>query len=305
MSNSNMQMVYQAMLNNGLSPQQARAFTAEVGRENDFQSKYLFGEHWDSSRDNVGIISWNQGRRDKLYTFLKSNGIQVKGKQIEQTQKALDAQVAFALQEMRTDSSYKKTKEQFLDNPNVDYNTAQQVLGKNFIRWDYAGNNIGKKKASAHHSKRDRYYSQLGGVAGTAGQESQQPQTPQMPQPPGVPDFYAMYQPSQAPKPFGINLINAQDIFGSISNQLKGNAFQKDGQKIPVLSVNGELVVPENESEYKMFDKVADMNLTPEEETAKAKSIGLISDLKNSLSVKSLFQGTKIQAGLEKLFNSL
>lgn len=302
MSNSNMQMVYQAMLNNGLSPQQARAFTAEVGRENDFQSKYLFGEHWDSSRDNVGIISWNQGRRNKLYSFLKSNGIQVKGKQIEQTQRALDAQVAFALQEMRTDPSYKRTKEKFLDNPNVDYNTAQEVLGKNFIRWDYAGNSIGKKKASEHHAKRDRYFAQLGGVEGAAGQESQQPQ---MPQTPGVPDFYSMYQPSQAPKPFEINIANPQDIFGSMTNQLTANAYQKDGQKIPVLSVDGELVVPENESEFKMFNKVADMNLTPQEESAKAKSIGLISDLKNNMSVKSLFQGTKIQAGLEKLFNSL
>ena len=70
-----MQMVYQAGLNNGLSANQARAFTAEVGRENDYNPDYIFGEHRDSQRDNVGIISWNQGRRDNLYALLKKKGI--------------------------------------------------------------------------------------------------------------------------------------------------------------------------------------------------------------------------------------
>ena len=73
-----MKMVYQAGLNNGLSPNQARAFTAEVGRENDFNPKYIFGEHRDSNRDNVGIISWNQGRRTNLYRYLQKKAYQPK-----------------------------------------------------------------------------------------------------------------------------------------------------------------------------------------------------------------------------------
>lgn len=162
-----MQMVYQAGLNNGLSPNQARAFTAEVGRENDYNPNYIFGEHRDSQRDNVGIISWNQGRRDNLYAFLKKKGVKVNGRQIERSQKALDAQMQFAIQEMKTNPSYAATKKAFLDNPNVDYRTAEKVLGKNFIRWDYAGNSLGAK-VKDHHAKRDKYYQQLGGIVGNS-----------------------------------------------------------------------------------------------------------------------------------------
>lgn len=156
-----MQMVYQAGLNNGLSSAQARAFTAEVGRENDFQEKYIFGEHRDSNRDNVGIISWNQGRRTNLYKYLASKGIPTKGG-IERSQRALDAQMGFAIHEIKTNPAYKATKRIFLDNPNVDYRTAEKVLGKNFIRWDYAGNSLGAN-VKKHHAKRDKYYAQLGG----------------------------------------------------------------------------------------------------------------------------------------------
>ncbi len=169
-----MQMVYQAGLNNGLSANQARAFTAEVGRENDYNPDYIFGEHRDSQRDNVGIISWNQGRRDNLYAFLKKKGVKVNGRQIERSQRALDAQMQFAIQEMKTNPSYKMTKKLFLGNPNVSYRTAEKVLGKNFIRWDYAGNSLGAK-VKDHHAKRDKYYSQLGGVVGEAQQQVPQP----------------------------------------------------------------------------------------------------------------------------------
>lgn len=169
-----MQMVYQAGLNNGLSPNQARAFTAEVGRENDYNPNYIFGEHRDSQRDNVGIISWNQSRRDNLYSFLKKRGIKVNGRQIERSQRALDAQMQFAIQEMKTNPSYKATKKLFLDNPDVSYRTAEKVLGKNFIRWDYAGNSLGAN-VKKHHAKRDKYYQQLGGIKGVAQEQTPQP----------------------------------------------------------------------------------------------------------------------------------
>lgn len=166
-----MKMVYQAGLNNGLSPNQARAFTAEVGRENDFNPKYIFGEHRDSNRDNVGIISWNQGRRTNLYRYLQKKGISTKNG-IERSQRALDAQMGFAIHEMKTNPNYKATKRIFLDNQNVDYRTAEKVLGKNFIRWDYAGNSLGAK-VRAHHNKRGKYYAQLGGVVKDGGYKSQ------------------------------------------------------------------------------------------------------------------------------------
>lgn len=166
-----MKMVYQAGLNNGLSPNQARAFTAEVGRENDFNPRFIFGEHRDSNRDNVGIISWNQGRRTNLYRYLQKKGISTKNG-IERSQRALDAQMGFAIHEIKTNPSYKATKKLFLNNPNVDYRTAEKVLGKNFIRWDYAGNSLGAK-VRAHHNKRDKYYAQLGGVVKDGGYKSQ------------------------------------------------------------------------------------------------------------------------------------
>lgn len=166
-----MKMVYQAGLNNGLSPNQARAFTAEVGRENDFNPSFIFGEHRDSNRDNVGIISWNQGRRSNLYSYLQKRGISTKNG-IERSQRSLDAQMGFAIHEIKTNPSYKATKKLFLNNPNVDYRTAEKVLGKNFIRWDYAGNSLGAK-VRAHHNKRDKYYAQLGGVVKDGGYKSQ------------------------------------------------------------------------------------------------------------------------------------
>lgn len=166
-----MKMVYQAGLNNGLSPNQARAFTAEVGRENDFNPSFIFGEHRDSNRDNVGIISWNQGRRSNLYSYLQKRGISTKNG-IERSQRSLDAQMGFAIHEMKTNPDYKATKRIFLDNPNVDYRTAEKVLGKNFIRWDYAGNSLGSN-VKVHHNKRDKYYAQLGGVVKDGGYKSQ------------------------------------------------------------------------------------------------------------------------------------
>lgn len=301
--NSYMQMVYQAFLNAGLSPQQARAITAEVGRENDFAPQYLFGRHVDAAnrKVNLGFLSWQGSRGTNLDKRLKSKGLVDGSGDIARNQQALDEMAKFAIEEIRTTPAYSRTKKLFLDNPNVDYQTAQEVLGKNFIRWDYAGKTLGKDVAK-HHAKRDKYYAQLSGGAKVDSQQG--PQAPQYPTYNGL-DFSAAFGNTKLPEPPTLKLATPEDIFGSITGRLQGNAYQKDGQKIPVLSVDGELVVPENESEFKMFNKVADMNLTPQEESAKAKSIGLISDLKNSMSVKSLFQGTKIQAGLEKLFNSL
>ena len=52
--NDLMKGVYQSFLNAGLSPQQAAVFSAEVGRENDFNPKYIFGSHGDKA--NLDIL---------------------------------------------------------------------------------------------------------------------------------------------------------------------------------------------------------------------------------------------------------
>lgn len=71
-------MVYQAFRNAGLSDNQSRALTAEVGRENEYATRYLFGGHIDASnkKQNLGMISWQGERRDELLKYL-NQGLQI------------------------------------------------------------------------------------------------------------------------------------------------------------------------------------------------------------------------------------
>lgn len=260
-----MKMVYQAGLNNGLSPNQARAFTAEVGRENDFNPSFIFGEHRDSNRDNVGIISWNQGRRSNLYSYLQKRGISTKNG-IERSQRSLDAQMGFAIHEMKTNPDYKATKRIFLDNPNVDYRTAEKVLGKNFIRWDYAGNSLGAN-VRAHHNKRDKYYAQLGGVVKDGGYKSQpqferpqrisiaelQAQDKQFARPNRVPisDLQAIEQPAfERPERVPISQLQATEQAPNVFErparvpitELQGN---ERPQRVPIAELETQFARPE------------------------------------------------------------
>lgn len=156
----NQMMVYKAFRNAGLNDNQARILTSEVGRENDYQTKYIFGGHVDNNNgaQNLGMISWQKTRATNLSKRLREKGlINDEGKMVH-SQAALDEQAKFLVDEIKTDPSYKRTKEVFLANPNVTYNAGVEVLGKNFIRWDYDGKKI---KAADHHKKRDKYYSQI------------------------------------------------------------------------------------------------------------------------------------------------
>lgn len=149
----NQMMVYQSFRNAGLSDAQSRAMTAEVGRENSYQDKYLFGGHNDPANNeyNLGMFSWQKERGKKLYKHLDKKGF-IKNGKIVQSQEALDEQARFSVNEINTDPSYKRTKEQFLKNPNVDYNKANEVLGNNYIRWRYTD-----PKYAKHHQYRDQY----------------------------------------------------------------------------------------------------------------------------------------------------
>lgn len=151
--NKNQMMVYESFRNAGLSDAQARAMTAEVGRENSYQDKYLFGGHSDPANNeyNLGMFSWQKERGKKLYKHLESKGM-IKNGKIMQSQEALDEQAKFAVNEINTDPSYKRTKDQFLKNPNVNYDKANEVLGKNYIRWRYTD-----PKYAKHHQYRDQY----------------------------------------------------------------------------------------------------------------------------------------------------
>lgn len=174
-----MKSVYQAFINQGLSPNQARIITAEVGRENDFQPQYVFGRHVDASNGkvNLGMISWQGGRGAALDKRLRSKGLVGKNG-IARSQAALNEMANFLVGEINSDPKYAATKKAFLQNPNVSYDVGKKVLGQNFIRWDYSGKAVLGANVSKHHAKRDKYYSQLGGQGGTEYQGQPQQQAP-------------------------------------------------------------------------------------------------------------------------------
>ena len=153
------QSVMKAFEKAGLSKNQARIITAEVGRENSFDPSVVFGAHTDDSnkKTNVGLLSWQNGREAPLLARLKSKGLYADGK-IKQSQAALDEMAKYAIHEIITKPEYAATKKTFLSNPDVDYNTATKVLGTNYIRWRY--NDPDYKSG---HKNRDDFYRQLGG----------------------------------------------------------------------------------------------------------------------------------------------
>lgn len=170
-----MDNVYQAFINQGLSPNQARIITAEVGRENDFQPQYVFGRHVDASNGkvNLGMISWQGGRGLALDKRLRSKGL-IGSNGIARSQAALNEMANFLVGEIKTNPAYAATKKAFLQNPNVSYDVGKKVLGQNFIRWDYSGKAVLGDNVGKHHAKRDKYYRQLGGAGGSDYQPSQQ-----------------------------------------------------------------------------------------------------------------------------------
>lgn len=184
MTQANMSMVIQALKNAGLNDNQARILGAEIGRENGFQSRYLWGYHTDpqNKAKNIGIISWQGSRAEGVERALRNAGL-IKDGKIVQNQAALDVQAKYLVNEIRTNSAYAETKKKFLDNPNVDYATGSRVLGKNFIRWAYDN-----PKYASGHTSRDRYYAQLGGVQGTGDPIAQALNRAARPVP-QVPDF--------------------------------------------------------------------------------------------------------------------
>ncbi|MBJ8424579.1 phage tail tip lysozyme [Acinetobacter bereziniae] len=167
--------VYQAYLNAGLSPNQARIITAEVGREGSFSPKNLFGVHIDpkNGATNLGMLSWQGNRGQALYSALKSQGL-IRGNGIAPTQDALNMMARFSIDEMRNKKEYRQTAQTFLNNPDVDYQTGAAVLGRNFIRWRYDD-----PVYKSGHANRDKFYQAMGGVVGQLQQEYKPEYVPQ------------------------------------------------------------------------------------------------------------------------------
>lgn len=152
--------IYDAFIHAGFTHKQALALTAEVGRENDYRRDLIFGHHMDSGRWNAGMMSWNQARGTAFMAHMHKRGMIDKDGNIVHSQASLNAEAEFVMYEILT--CYPKTKAQFLDNkPDIDRKIAARVLGSDYIRWDMAGNHIGKAGALSASKKRDKYYDEI------------------------------------------------------------------------------------------------------------------------------------------------
>lgn len=163
----NMLKVYQAFLNAGVDDVKARVLTSQVGREGDFLSKNLYGNHTDAAngKTNTGFISWQGERSKSLIDYLRSQGVLDSKGNIQQTQEALDAQAKFFIQEVMSQKRYLPSKNALVGTSD-NYRELEQIFGKNAIAWDYAGNSIGKDKASKNLARQDSYYAKLGKLLG-------------------------------------------------------------------------------------------------------------------------------------------
>lgn len=125
--------VYTGFRNAGLSHEASMVMIGEVGRENAYHAKYLFGTHSDPHNKvtNTGLISWQGSRKTALERELTAQGLMQNGR-MAQTQETLNAQAKFLVNEMRTQNP---DVYNYLQSGNVDANTGMDLVGKKFIRW--------------------------------------------------------------------------------------------------------------------------------------------------------------------------
>ena len=175
-----MRGVYSAYMKTGkLSDNQARALTAEVGRENNYQEKTIFGTHQDEGKGrktNLGFLSWQGGRKEKLEKFLTERGLMKDG-HMEKGQASLDAMAQFSVGELK--GPYAKSMKAFMENPNIDPEEASKMMGPGgYIGWARGQKTIGHgadKKAfdsEAHDARRRSHLASVNQmVEGANGKE--------------------------------------------------------------------------------------------------------------------------------------
>lgn len=157
-----MKKVFNSFKKAGFSDNQAIALTSEVGRENDFEEKHIFGAHKDAANAavNVGFFSWQGDRKEKLMSFMEAKGLLDEGGSITHTQESLDAMAEFSKNEL---SSGPYNIGDFLENKNVDSEVAAKQLGKGYIKWAMGQSILknGQSFDSQAHDARRRAYSNV------------------------------------------------------------------------------------------------------------------------------------------------
>lgn len=116
----------------GWSDNARLSFLGDVGRENAWNRKTIFGGHVDPASytngrgkiENRGIISWNAERKTNLDNFLKKEGVLGRGDDDE-----LRAMVRFADYEMQNNDEWKNIHKKMRD-PNISTYDASENLRK-------------------------------------------------------------------------------------------------------------------------------------------------------------------------------
>lgn len=158
-NSKNMKMVYDSFREAGFSHEAARSFTAEIGRENDFNPSLMFGNHIDphNKKRNMGMMSWQGDRAEKLYEHMKQKGFVKEDGSIIRSQEALNEQAKFAKTEMESGALGERGKRALgiLNDPNSTHQDRAVALGDDVIKWRRTDPRY------AHHAqKRDSYYNQ-------------------------------------------------------------------------------------------------------------------------------------------------
>lgn len=133
---ANQTAVLNAFLKAGFSKNQAIALTAEVGRENNYNSKNLYGYHKDAANGaiNMGMISWQGDRAKRLQAYMQERGLIKNGKMVR-SQAALDAQAEFVKQEINS-GNYDATKRLF-EQKDLNPEAYAKTLGTDYVKWAY------------------------------------------------------------------------------------------------------------------------------------------------------------------------
>jgi murein DD-endopeptidase MepM/ murein hydrolase activator NlpD len=149
-------MTYDAFTSAGFSHKQATALTAEVGRENGFQEKFMFGTHSDpyNNATNLGMLSMQGPRLTALKEHLAQEGRFAPDGELMSDQETMNSMARFYMKEMSSTENTKKTQE-FLSNPDIDPERAAYLLGTGYIRWRY-----NDPTYTQHHDYRNQFYSE-------------------------------------------------------------------------------------------------------------------------------------------------
>lgn len=174
--------VYDAFVKAGFSDSQSRALTAEVGRENNFEERHIFGTHSEPGgsagvrgRPNQGMLSWGDpSRRRAFLEHMQSEGMIDDKGNIKPGQAALEAQARFVRKEMGT---YNKASQAFLANPNISHKDAETLLAS-YIGWDIAGRHI---NAGEHIARKDAYRASLDRILSQPEFTSAEGEIPRLP----------------------------------------------------------------------------------------------------------------------------